>query len=210
MTPRAVGAVAAILLTLPSPLSANGRPGSALPVRIYNNVGISPEDLRIATREAEGILQAAGISVAWMECWHLDREPSGAPDECRRPLEGQALTLRLPAAAAVRPAKVMSMGYSLVQLRNQVPFLATVYSERVLSVARSANVDPRLLLGRAIAHEIGHLLLNTTRHAGTGLMRETWTVSELQRNDPVDWEFRAEDTQIMRVAVSARLSSAGQ
>lgn len=209
MTWQAVGAVA-VLLTIPSSLAAEPPPDATLAVRIYNNVGISPDDLRIATLEAETILQAAGVTVSWMECWHRDAQPAGAPDICGGPLEGTALTLRLPVPASVRTSKVVSMGYSLVRLEDRAPFLATVYSDLVSTVARNANVDSRILLGRAIAHEIGHLLLNTTRHADTGLMREKWTRGELQKSDPLDWEFRDQDRMIMKAAVSTRLNAASR
>ena len=209
MTWLAVGAVA-VLLTIPSPLAADARPDSTLAVRIYNNAGISPDDLRIATLEAETILEAGGVTVSWIECWYRDAQPAGAPDICRRPLEGHALTLRLPVPASVRTAKVVSMGYSLVRVEDRAPVLATVYSDLVSTVARNANVDSRTLLGRAIAHEIGHLLLNTTRHADTGLMREKWTQGELQKDNPLDWEFRDQDRTIMRAAVSARLTEASR
>jgi hypothetical protein len=36
-----------------------------------------------------------------------------------------------------------------------------------------------LVLGRVVAHEIGHYLLNSRSHARTGLMRETFEVAEL-------------------------------
>jgi hypothetical protein len=207
---NAVGAVVVGLLTIPALLLAEHRPSPGLAVRIYNNVGIAPHELRVATLEAESILQAAGVTVSFMECWHRDAEPAMASDTCRQPLSANALTLRLPAAASTPKGKIVSMGYSLVQLNDRAPFLATVYSDLVGSVARNANIDPLPLLGRAIAHEIGHLLLNTTSHANAGLMREKWTRTELQKNDPVDWEFRDQDTQIMRSAVSTRLSEASR
>ena len=209
MTSHVVGALVAVLLTTPSAVTAETRP-STLTVRIYNNVGISPEHLRVATREAETILQAAGVSVFLLECWHRDAEPADAHEDCRRAPDGQTLTLRLPAAPSSRSTRMVSMGYSLVQVGDRAPFLATVYTDRVMTVARDANVDPHRLLGRAIAHEIGHLLLNTTHHANGGLMREKWTRSELRNNDPLDWEFRDQDMRVMRVAVSARLNEAAR
>ena len=40
-----------------------------------------------------------------------------------------------------------------------------------------------------IAHEIGHLLLGTTRHARYGVMRALWLTTELRRDQPLDWMF---------------------
>ena len=82
------------------------------------------------------------------------------------------------------------MGFSLVNLEKGVPFLATVFVDLVASISRSAAVDFRRLLGWAIAHEIGHLLLNTSRHADQGLMRADWSRGELRQNKATDWAFR--------------------
>jgi hypothetical protein len=195
-----------VLCVLASPAAADEQPQSPLPIRVYNNVGLPAEDLRTATLGAELILGRAGIAVAWIECWNRDAEPAMGAEICRRPAEADALTLRLPSSSSVRPAKVVSMGYSLVRLEDRAPFLATVYMDVVTSVALDANIDVLALLGRAIAHEIGHLLLNTTRHANGGLMREKWTQDELRRNDAADWEFREQDIAIMQAAVWARLA----
>ena len=40
-----------------------------------------------------------------------------------------------------------------------------------------------------IAHEIGHLLLGSTTHTPTGLMRGAWSDVELRQERPEDWVF---------------------
>ncbi len=56
----------------------------------------------------------------------------------------------------------------MVDLEGQAGTLATIYEDRVESLATEAHVDSGRLLGRAIAHEIGHLLLGTASHARAG------------------------------------------
>jgi len=73
------------------------------------------------------------------------------------------------------------MGYSVLAWTASHASLATVYVDRVSSVARKAGVDIRPLFARAIAHEIGHLLLNTDRHSDTGMTRARWSHAELRR-----------------------------
>jgi hypothetical protein len=65
--------------------------------------------------------------------------------------------------------------------------LATVYVDRVLDLARHLDIDHRTLLGRTIAHEIGHLLLATNTHGTSGLMREVWSPEELLASRSDDW-----------------------
>lgn len=59
--------------------------------------------------------------------------------------------------------------------------------------------------GRAIAHELGHILLGTAKHSALGLMRAKWTEHELRRGLPIDWMFSRDERQAMRGGLSARL-----
>jgi hypothetical protein len=78
--------------------------------------------------------------------------------------------------------------------------LATVYYESVRVVAQSSGVVPSKLLGRAIAHEVGHLLLPGGGHSPTGLMRAPWAYEELTENRREDWLFSPMDGRQLRVA----------
>jgi hypothetical protein len=112
--------------------------------------------------------------------------------------------LRLQSGKTVERPKFASMGFSLVGSSGERPYLSSVFPDVVESVARGAAVDQRRLLGWAIAHEIGHLLLNTPEHAAAGLMRADWSRKELQRNVPADWRFLETEAATMRAALSAR------
>lgn len=88
--------------------------------------------------------------------------------------------------------------------RARGPYLATVYADLVTGVARGAGIDARELLGRAIAHEIGHLLLGTNQHASAGLMRAVWSRVELRRDKATDWHFLDSEAGSMRAAIAVR------
>ena len=62
----------------------------------------------------------------------------------------------------------------------------------------SAGTDVAVLLGRVAAHELGHLMMDTSAHTRRGLMRPNWTPDEVRRNHFADWEFTAEDVTSMR------------
>ena len=62
--------------------------------------------------------------------------------------------------------------------------LATVFVDRTRGLAGDLRIDHDALLGRTIAHELGHLLLATTAHAKVGLMREAWSREELAVGSP--------------------------
>jgi hypothetical protein len=56
------------------------------------------------------------------------------------------------------------------------------------------------MIGRVMAHEIGHLVLGTNTHSASGLMREIWTFAELTRNRAQDWMFSGAQRDRLREA----------
>jgi hypothetical protein len=211
---KSIGAVALVLLATTGPAVAQGfltaaasaeavSPAS-LSIRVFNNYGVPDDDLLAAGSHVNAIFSDAGVNLSWMDCWHHDGEPVNAPAECRQPPGAHELTLRLQATNQSEGRRFVSMGFSLVNLEEGAPFLATVFVDLVGSISRGAAVDFRLLLGRAIAHEIGHLLLNTSRHADRGLMRADWSRAELRRNKAGDWGFQAEEVETIRASAMMR------
>jgi hypothetical protein len=213
----AVCGLAAVFLMNPwivagqaSPGAPTSEPRTVLAVRTYNAFGVAPDDVRMARAEAATILGEAGIRVVWVDCWFRNHAPADAPAGCAQPLGGTDVVLRLQSATtSERPtfAKFASMGFSLVGSSGERAYLSSVFPVVVQSVARGAAVDERRLLGWAIAHEIGHLLLNTPEHSTAGLMRADWSRKELQRNVPADWRFLETEAATMRAALSARETS---
>ena len=173
-------------------------------IRTYNNFGVAPEELAAARSHVEEVFAEAAIEVSWLDCWYRDHEVAEAAAACRQPLKANEVIMRLQAASPLAGKRHVSMGFALVNSTGGVPFLATVFPDLVRSVARDAHVDFGLLLGRAIAHEIGHLLLDTNRHADRGLMRAGWSNEELRQNTGTDWAFRADEIGIIRAAAAMR------
>ncbi len=106
--------------------------------------------------------------------------------------------------AAPPQAKPGSLGYSLVDLQQRSGNLATILANRVESMATAANFDPGVLLGRAIAHELAHLLIGTTEHSPHGLMRAHWDLRDLERDLQRDWVLSRDEGTRMRRGLVAR------
>ena len=197
---RAFGAVAAMVLAAP----LVGQAQTTLTVRTYNNFGVSPDDLSAARPHVEAVFRDAGIELSWVDCWYRDKGIAETSAQCSEPLKANEVILRLQAANPLPGKRYVSMGFALVNIADGVPFLATVYADLVRTVSRDAHLDFQLLLGRAIAHEIGHLLLDTSRHAESGLMRAGWSHAELRQNTERDWSFRAGEIDVIRSAAVTR------
>jgi hypothetical protein len=163
----------------------------ALVVRLYDAYGVSAKELETARATAGSILGNAGFPVTWVAC------------PCDEQVGPAELILRVTAAAATSERD--SLGFSYVDVAHGAGTLATVFADRVRTRAREARVGSGELFGRAMAHEIGHLILGTTQHDSRGLMRGRWTVTELQVNRPWDWSLPRETVVNMDRALRSRL-----
>jgi len=160
-------------------------------------------DLTLAQAAATAILEDAGIAVTWVRCDAVSVRRDGDP--CVAPLAANELAIRfvnVPAHFAGQD--LVTLGDSLVDTRLRAGSLATIYVNRVAALADCCRIDARTLLGRAVAHEIGHLLLGTSAHAPSGLMRAAWPQHALRRERPETWTFTVDDAQAIRDAVRGR------
>ena len=204
--------VAGILVTagLRSPAAeasetrASGR--MSIVVRTYTQ-GPSADEMRTASRTAGAILGRAGIHVAWLTCGM----PAGVADRaaagCSQPLGPNELLVRVvTAGTSDKRPHVDTLGFAFVDLAAGGGSLATLYADRVQVMAEGAGVDAAELLGRAMAHEVGHLLLGTNRHARDGLMRASWSSADLRRNRATQWLFGGEEGEVMRSRIREQLA----
>ena len=133
-------------------------------IRTYDGTALPAEDRASATATATTILRAAGLNVTWRACETASVRSAGNP--CVAPLGVNELALRFVTLPPKRSQKgAVALGDSHVDTQARGGSLATVYVDRVAGLAHMCRIDVRTLLGRTIAHEIGHLLL------GTGTMR---------------------------------------
>ena len=172
-----------------------------LVVRSYAISPVSPAEWRAARREATDVLNDAGVDVAWIDC-------SGAPPgqdgrtRCDAPLKRDEVAVRLVHRVSPTTAGPLPLGESLVDPRLGFGTLATIYVDRVERFARVGHANSGTLLGRALAHELGHLLMGSAHT--TGLMRPCWTRDDLRRARAADWKFTAADATRLRSAVAGR------
>jgi len=173
-------------------------------VRVYDATGTPTADRQRALDVASAIVAATSIGIVWMVCDEAaGPRPSGRQETrpCPSPLRRGELALRIVRSpAGTGRDAILPLGEALIDMRLGEGVLATVYADRVASIAAQTGVNEGVLLGRAIAHELGHLLLATNTHAPEGLMRALWSRVELRRLRTSDWAFRRDEI----AAISAR------
>jgi hypothetical protein len=143
-------------------------------------------------------MRAADIHVSWRECWR-------DADVCTKTLGPTEIMVRLVTDPSHHPGEIVPLGYCLIAEAGTTT-LATVYGNRVTDVARLAHSDVPTLLGRAMAHEIGHLLLGGNAHTRSGLMRAYWSAASI-REGAQAWLFTPGEAQHIRGGLLARAAA---
>jgi hypothetical protein len=166
-----------------------------LNVRVYDNADVPKAALRAALEVAGQALKPADVDVTWLSC------STSSGGRCTVPPGRGELMVRLVRSTTQSPAGDDELGTALVDPVTGTGVLATVYVDRVERLARESDGDLGALLGRAMAHEIGHLLMGRASHAVRGLMRPRWTRAEIARNARADWRFDGPDLRAIRAHV---------
>jgi hypothetical protein len=202
---RTAAAIAVAVLMTVARTPASAVIDDSLLVRIYDNVGVARSDLATAFRTAQDILRRADLSVDWVQC--RARRDGPVPGVCDQPLSSGDVVVRLIEGSDKETGERRALGYSLFD-SNGVSGFATVYVDRVDWLAKRAQYPVAPVLGRAIAHEIGHLILRSNAHTETGLMREVWTAEQIVKNRREDWTFSPDQGGDLRNARLVMLSNA--
>jgi len=195
--------VAAPLAAAPSKAEAT------VTVRTYDYTPVPDEQLAAARAEAEQIFRSARIAVRWIDCRVPGKADGAACTDALAP--GRDLMLRLidrtPVNAADR-TRVAALGESMVDREERGGVLMTVDLFPIRSIAERSAIAMSVLLGRAIAHEIGHLLLGSAEHPRLGLMRALWSQDELRGLKPANWGFSSREAAQMRQTLRGRSRTA--
>jgi len=177
---------------------------SPLVIRVYNTANIRPENLASAERIVTRILTGAGITTEWRngdlsdpEAYVLDYTDSPAPT-CQQPLQSREVTLEIEKSAPGWMPKGL-LGRSLPCARRGI--LAMVFDDRICAVVEHNAIPYDRALGHAIAHEVGHVLLQSDTHSASGLMRGVWNSRDWQRAAVSDVGFSPQQAIQLRASL---------
>ena len=123
-----------------------------LVVHVDDRMGVPAQDLAAARREVEEIFIDAGISILWKE----GRFPASVIGSITGGLATRevAVVLITNTDDPLPGASGCTLGFAAKR-----PAVAYAYHNRVIEQSLLHPIDARVLLGRVIAHELGHVLL---------------------------------------------------
>jgi hypothetical protein len=166
-----------------------------LTIRLYNTSRIPTAELVTARRTADAILRDTGVNVVFRHCGQ-PVSPDDPVDLCDKPLKPSEVVVRVINAPAFNATlQPDAYGVTYIVRDTNRGWLATVFSDRVGEAATRVDVEPGLLLGGVMAHEIGHLLLGTGYHGDAGVMLAEWPDALLTR--ATEWRFSMIETARM-------------
>jgi hypothetical protein len=172
----------------------------AIRVRVDNYAQASPTILAGAEREASRVFGEAGLRIIWLDCL-MGHSTAVRQDPCQEPLEATDIVLRVLSEPIQNRFQDTEFGFAVV------PVLASVYYDYAVHLARSddAEFEVPVILGSVIAHELGHLLLGSNSHSGSGIMQRRWERKQIRQAMTGTMRFTPEQAKLIRVEVQRRM-----
>lgn len=145
---------------------------------VYNYANLSSIQIKEIGARVAFIFDNAGIPIKWLDC-RPGSEDQQPPKVCRQPVKPVNLVIRLldHAATSKSGSFVTPLAHSFGSETGGS--YATVFRTTVKQFARGDQNAEITLLGHAIAHEIGHLLLGYGAHSSARIMKAQWNKDEL-------------------------------
>jgi len=185
--------------------AASTDPSLGITVRLYDYARIPQRERMKAEEEASRIFAAVEVKLDWVDC-PTSVEVAASYPACEQPLGAMAVDLKIlpqSMAARVRSSRE-ELGFALPSTKTGSASAAWVFYHRVEFLAESKDADQGQILGHAIAHEIGHLLLGPDRHADKGIMRANWDRKTLQEAGRGQLLFTRPQAELVRAEVRTR------
>jgi hypothetical protein len=182
----------------------NASAATELAITISQGCVLRDDILQTARTETVRIWARARVNVRWLAGSDL---PYTSPSnwlvvQCVAHDEGLVPQARVVPIAGIRFVDLRPTNTIVVSIQNAERLLdRDVLESRLLGERFRALRDRRLgrMLGRAIAHEIGHFLSASVAHASTGLMRATHPVSDLIGESLRPFAIGASEIQVQTV-----------
>jgi hypothetical protein len=163
-------------------------------VRVLGGSQVPARTAAEAERVAGVIFQKAGIAIRWLDC--------DASRACREPLGEREVWLHVLEQPPAR-FSADALGYTVVthETHNAGGYAAVSWLA-VRLVTESMDVDPGAVLGATMAHELGHLLLESPGHTLVGVMAAR--LGPEQSTRAARGELRFSDDQAERIRQEIR------
>jgi hypothetical protein len=173
-----------------APLELNAM--HVLTIRVSNVSTATARDEADMEESASRVFRHSGIEVAWAAC-----PPAPAPcQEIAAPAGHTTVLIRLMDVPAQPKRKLLGRA-------DHVNSSATVFYKRACAMEQDSKwvVTRGQILGHAIAHEVGHLLLASDEHSLFGIMKAEYGLKDLVTLGQENLFFTAQEGRLLRNAL---------
>jgi len=162
---------------------------------MYSRVELSPWLLDAGAAEATRLLSTIPVRLSWLNC-----AAPAHPAKCESPETPADLTIRL-LSKALPHASPNALGMAMW---SDSGGSVALFFDRALSIRRPGILLPHIL-GRAMAHEIVHLLLGVESHSDLGLMRRQWSAEDPRMDSRACWGLYTNAVESIRTEAARRV-----
>jgi len=162
-------------------LAAAGKERPTINIVINRYAQVSDRTLGEAEAATTRVLSIAGIETRWRQSRESEADSNLGPNCCRLEKGATVFLLIIPRAMAAHLASgATSLGSAILPGAGKKGDMAYIFYHRVEELAATEEVSAAQVLGDAMAHEIGHLLLNSNTHTDVGIMQAEWHNEQME------------------------------
>ena len=194
--------------------AASSQTSPWITIHVHNYGGVAPKTMAEAEEVATGIFQKAGVETRWAEVvLTTENGQENLADHPARTLADIQLNIypRMMSDRNGAPNNVMGLAPGSGPDRKIVYiFDSNVQARfwRLWGARCSGRMDRQIskaqILGHAIAHEVGHLLLNQQIHSAHGIMRGEWGFTDFRDMTREMLLFTPQQAEFLRADVRRR------
>ena len=144
--------------------SASGQP--LIHVLLVDQAEVPPDTRQLAQDVAVRVFHLSGLALVWVDA-------GTCPARC--------FTVRIVTAPVTaqsrRDPHILGVAPSMPDARG---IMLWIFYPRITAYSAKLGMDASQLLGHAMAHELGHLLLPYGAHSLAGLMRAAWDRAQVR------------------------------
>ena len=184
---------------------SNAKATLRITVHVYNYSQAPRTVIAGAQVEAAVVLSRAGLETIWLDC--TKHGVSNSPDPACSVSSGNLdFVMNLVNHLEDFDPWVhrTTLGCSIVPTDGEFGSTSYVSLARVRALAAPRNFPEAKVLGLAMAHELGHLLLGTMYHSYRGIMRALWPSRDFEKFDSSEFLFTNDQVKHLRASVLAR------
>ncbi len=194
--------------------AASSETSLAITIHVVNYAGVAPKTLTEAEEVATGIFRKAGVETRWADTvLSAENDQENSAGDAAPTLADIQLSI-FPREMSDRiglASDAMGLAPGTGSDRRIVYVFDSTVETLFWRLVRAhcsgrmgRPVSKAQILGRAIAHEVGHLLLNQQLHSAHGIMRGGWGVAEMRVAAYGNLLFTPEQLELLRADVRRR------